>query len=393
MPSKKREERTWVEIDLDAIANNYAVARSFLREQTRMIAVVKANAYGNGAPQVARLLEGEPGVYGFGVASFEEGMRLRRAEITKPILILGYTPPGRAALLAANSLIATLTEGEYARCLSKAACDAGVTVRCHVKLDTGMNRLGVVGRPVERAVAEIEGMLALKGLQAEGIFTHFAASNWEDGDFTARQFETFTEVLGRLRAKGHALPLAHCCNSGGVVFHPECELDCVRSGFLLYGTQPDPDRPVPGLKNPMQLKSQVAQLKEVGPGDVVGYDCTYEVTRPMRIAVVPVGYADGLPFGLSNRGEMLVGGQRAPIVGKVCMDQTMIDVTHIDGVRRGDVVTVFGRDGGQELSVTEMAERAGVFAPGVFCNLNARVTRLFYLGGELVDSEVPMSRW
>ena len=143
----------------------------------------------------------------------------------------------------------------------------------------------------------------------------------------------------------------------------------------------------------MQLKSQVAQLKEVGPGDVVGYDCTYEVTRPMRIAVVPVGYADGLPFGLSNRGEMLVGGQRAPIVGKVCMDQTMIDVTHIDGVRRGDVVTVFGRDGGQELSVTGMAERAGVFAPGVFCNLNARVTRLFYLGGELVDSEVPMSRW
>ena len=225
MPSKKREERTWVEIDLDAIANNYAVARSFLREQTRMIAVVKANAYGNGAPQVARLLEGEPGVYGFGVASFEEGMRLRRAEITKPILILGYTPPGRAALLAANSLIATLTEGEYARCLSKAACAAGVTVRCHVKLDTGMNRLGVVGRPVERAVAEIEGMLALKGVQVEGIFTDFAASNWEDGGFAARQFETFTEVLGRLRAKGHALPLAHCCNSGGVVFHPECELD------------------------------------------------------------------------------------------------------------------------------------------------------------------------
>ena len=163
----------------------------------------------------------------------------------------------------------------------------------------------------------------------------------------------------------------------------------MRSGFLLYGTQPDPDRPVPGLKNPMQLKSQVAQLKEVGPGDVVGYDCTYEVTRPMRIAVVPVGYADGLPFGLSNRGEMLVGGQRAPIVGKVCMDQTMIDVTHIDGVRRGDVVTVFGRDGGQELSVTEMAERAGVFAPGVFCNLNARVTRLFYLGGSWWTARCP----
>ncbi len=393
MPNEEKEERTWIEIDLNAIANNYAIARTYLKDETGMIAVVKANAYGNGAPQVASLLEPERGVYGFGVASFEEGMRLRKAGIKKPVLILGYTPPGRALQLAENDLIATLTGGEYAQQLSERALEAGVTVRCHVKLDSGMNRLGVVGHPVDGAVAEIEDMLQRKGLVIEGMFTHFAASNWANGDFTAWQFENFQEVLGALRQKGYALPVAHCCNSGGVVFHPECEMNFVRSGFLLYGTQPDPQRPVKGLKNPMQLKSQVAQVKDLKAGDVVGYDCTYEVKSPMRIAVVPVGYADGLPFGLSNRGCMLVRGQRAPIVGKVCMDQTMVDVTKIEGVKRGDVVTIFGRDGEEELPITELADTAGVFAPGVFCNLNARVTRLFLRGDELVDCEVPMSRW
>ncbi len=387
MPNEEKEERTWIEIDLNAIANNYAIARTYLKDETGMIAVVKANAYGNGAPQVASLLEPERGVYGFGVASFEEGMRLRKAGIKKPVLILGYTPPGRALQLAENDLIATLTGGEYAQQLSERALEAGVTVRCHVKLDSGMNRLGVVGHPVDGAVAEIEDMLQRKGLVIEGMFTHFAASNWANGDFTAWQFENFQEVLGALRQKGYALPVAHCCNSGGVVFHPECEMNFVRSGFLLYGTQPDPQRPVKGLKNPMQLKSQVAQVKDLKAGDVVGYDCTYEVKSPMRIAVVPVGYADGLPYGMSNQGSILVNGKWAPVVGTICMDQMMVDITGIEGVRPGQTVTIFGEDNDEMAGLIEQSVSVGAFPPQFFTNITSRVPRVYFKDGVAVGYE------
>ena len=387
------KRRSWMEIELDAILNIYEIARKHLKKETRLIAVVKADAYGCGAPQVARLLEEQEGVCAFGVASFDEGVRLRRAGIRKPILILGYTPPELAAELAEQQLTATLTDSEYARALSDCAVRAGVTVGCHVKLDTGMSRLGILGHPVERAVAEIAALFQLQGLAIGGIFTHFAASNWEDGSFNDYQFQNFVQVTEELRRQGLALPVAHCCNSGAVVFHPECDLGYVRFGFLLYGVQPDPARPVEGLREPIQLKTLVAQVKELAPGARIGYDCTFEVKQPMRIAVVPIGYADGLPYGLSNCGEMLVRGQRAPIVGKVCMDQTMLDVTHIPEVQRGDIVTVFGRDGREEISVMELAQKAGVFAPGFFCNLNARVPRIFLKNGEIAEYELPIARW
>ncbi|MBQ3077906.1 MAG: alanine racemase [Clostridia bacterium] len=391
--AQEARRRTWVEIDLDAIRENYRISRQFLKDSTGMIAVVKANAYGSGAPQVARLLEEEEGVTAFGVASFDEGERLRRAGIEKPVLILGYTPPYLAASLAALSLTVTVTSLAYAKELSAAATAASVELSVHVKVDTGMNRLGLAALPTDEAAWEVAAIGRLPGLSATGIFTHFAASNWADGDFTARQFAAFSALLQALDERGCRPPLAHCCNSAALVFHPECELTCVRSGFLLYGYQPDPDRPVAGIRFPMQMKSLVAQVKTVPPGGLVGYDCTYEARASLRLAVVPVGYADGLPYGLSNRGAMLVKGARAPIVGKVCMDQTMLDVTHIPDVREGDVVTIFGEDGTAALPVTELAQTAGVFAPGFFCNVNARVPRLFSRGGEVVECEVPLTRW
>ncbi len=312
--------RTWLEVNLDVIRNNYKIARSKLKETTELIAVVKADAYGNGAPVVASILESEPGIYAFAVASFDEAEQLRLHGVKKPILILGYTAPHLAPELYSLDLTAALVSGEYARALDRYARQSGVTVKGHIKVDSGMSRLGIVNhspRNFEAAVAEAEEILACDRLIIDGIFTHFATSGWEDTSFTDLQFANFKAVLDALTAKGYQLPHAHCCNSGAVVFHPECELHTVRTGSLLYGFQPDYGRPVPGLVSHSQLNSSIGQVKNLAPGDKVGYNCTYEVTRDMSIAVIPIGYADGLPYGMSNKGHILVNGQKAPVIGSV----------------------------------------------------------------------------
>ncbi len=382
--------RTWLEVNLDVIRNNYKIARSKLKETTELIAVVKADAYGNGAPVVASILESEPGIYAFAVASFDEAEQLRLHGVKKPILILGYTAPHLAPELYSLDLTAALVSGEYARALDRYARQSGVTVKGHIKVDSGMSRLGIVNhspRNFEAAVAEAEEILACDRLIIDGIFTHFATSGWEDTSFTDLQFANFKAVLDALTAKGYQLPHAHCCNSGAVVFHPECELHTVRTGSLLYGFQPDYGRPVPGLVSPSQLKSSIGQVKNLAPGDKVGYNCTYEVTRDMSIAVIPIGYADGLPYGMSNKGHILVNGQKAPVIGSVCMDQMMVDITGIEGVRPGQTVTIFGEDNDAFQSMIEVSKEAEAFPPQFFTNITSRVPRVYYENGMVVSYE------
>ena len=382
--------RTWVEVDLSIITNNYRIARSKLQESTAFVAVVKANAYGNGAPVVAAALENEPGLYAFAVASFGEAEQLRARGVKKPILILGYTAPHLAPDLNRLDLTTAIVSGEYARALDRYAREAGCTVKGHIKVDSGMSRLGIVNHnpsQLEHAVAEAEEMLACERLEINGIFTHFATSGWEDTQFTDLQFRNFKSLLDALTEKGYHLPRAHCCNSGAVAFHPECELQTVRSGSLLYGFQPDRNRPIEGLRNPMQLKSSVGQIKQLEPGAKVGYNCTYEVQQDMTIAVIPIGYADGLPYGMSNQGSILVNGKWAPVVGTICMDQMMVDITGIEGVRPGQTVTIFGEDNDEMAGLIEQSVSVGAFPPQFFTNITSRVPRVYFKDGVAVGYE------
>ena len=378
MPSKKREERTWVEIDLDAIANNYAVARSFLREQTRMIAVVKANAYGNGAPQVARLLEGEPGVYGFGVASFEEGMRLRRAEITKPILILGYVDETDMDTIAREHITAPIYDRETAELLSAAAVRTGETITVHYKLDTGMTRLGFPSWERAQTVEQIAACAALPGLRSEGIFTHFAVADVPEGeDYTNLQYQRFAAVCDDLAARGVALPLQHCANSGAIQSYARMHCTMTRAGIILYGYRPDASvPPVLDLRPAMTVKARVVQVRDIPAHTTVSYGRTYETDKPTRMAVVSVGYADGFLRTGSGKAHVVLGGQKAPVLGRICMDMCMVRVPDGVAVHRGDEVTVFGPS---VWTAEDVAEAAGTISYEVVCAVSSRVPR-FYPG-------------
>ncbi|MBQ2697426.1 MAG: alanine racemase [Clostridia bacterium] len=382
--------RTWIEVDLDILVNNYRIARSKIKESTGFIAVVKANAYGNGAPVVAAALENEPGLYAFAVASFDEAEELRLRGIRKPILILGYTAPHLAADLARLDLTTAIVSGEYGRALDRYARDAGCKVKGHIKVDSGMSRLGIMNHgpdQLEAAIAEAEEILACQRLEIDAAFTHFATAGWQDTSFTEQQFNNFKALLDALEARGHKLPRSHCCNSGAVAFHPRCELSTVRSGSLLYGYQPDGKRPVEGLRMPTQLKSSVGQVKDLRPGDKVGYNLTYECTQPMTIAVIPIGYADGLPYSFSNKGRVLINGQWAPVVGTICMDQMMVDITGIEGVRPGQTITIFGEDNDVITNLFEQSLYVGAMPAQFATNITPRVPRVYLRGGMAVSSD------
>lgn len=374
---------------MDAIRHNYQVIDRSLAPGARAMAIVKADAYGHGAGYVARALQ-EAGAAWFGVSNLDEAMQIRNAGIVEPILVLAYTPPEEAARLSAFSVSQTVLTREYAAALSAEAARSGVQVRIHVKLDTGMSRVGLLyqGRPEqdERTLEEIAALVSLPGLVPEGIFTHFASADEEDdGGFTRRQFALFTQALERLEAKGVRFPLRHCCNSAATALFPEMHMDLVRPGLILYGLAPAPwlrDR-LP-LRPAMALKTVVSMVKEVPADTPVSYNRTYTTAGTARLATVPIGYADGYARSLSNAASMLVDGRRAPVVGRVCMDQCMLDVTAIPSAREGMVVTVFGAEYGAVLPVEELAAQSGTVNYETICLIGKRVPRIFLSGGQTV---------
>ena len=372
---KQTQTRTWTEIDLSNLEHNYRALRAMLPQGCRFLGVVKADAYGHGAVQVARRLETLGAEY-LAVACLDEALELRQAGITTPILILGYTPTERAEALLDNGITQTVYDVEMARALSNAAAAAGKTLKIHVKADTGMSRLGWLcgGEDQSAAVEAIAQVCALPGLEAEGIYTHFANADGDE-DYTMLQFTRFLDLLEALKERGITFAIRHCAASAAALKFPCTHLDMVRPGIALYGHYPDPScegLDGPGLRPVMTLKTRVASVKAVPAGTPVSYGCTHVLDRETKLAALTIGYADGLPRLCSDRLEVLVKGSRAPIVGRICMDMCMADVTGLD-VAPGDEVEVFG----EHLPIEDVAALAGTIQYELLCAVSPRVHRAY----------------
>ncbi len=379
-------KRTWAEIHLDRLQGNFQAIQASLAPGSQAMAVVKADGYGHGAAAAAKALR-QAGAAWFGVSNLEEAVQLRRAGIDGDILILSFTPPEEAGRLAEFAVTQTVLSRPYAEELDAAAQAAGVRVRVHLKVDTGMSRVGFLyHREGDEAVLDdMAAACRLPHLTAEGIFTHFAsADEEEDGGFTRRQFALFMDAVRRLEERGVSFALRHCCNSAATLRYPEMHLDMVRPGIILYGLSPAPwmEGMLP-LDPVMELKTTVSMIKDLPADTPVSYGRIYTTGEARRVATVPIGYADGYPRVLSNRADMLLAGRRVRVVGRVCMDQCMLDVTGLD-VRESMVATVFGRDGEAFLPVEELADHMGTINYEVVCQISKRVPRLFVRDGQVV---------
>ena len=370
------------EIDLGAIAHNFRELRRIVRPEARVMAVVKADGYGHGATPSARAAL-SAGADALAVARLPEGQRLRKAGIDAPILVLGPTPADRAADLADAELTATLTSLKSARALSDAARSAGARLKAHVKVDTGMGRLGILAFPrpdrsraAAETVAEID---RLPGLELRGIFTHFADADAADLSFARLQLDRFHDLLERLRRLGVEIPVRHAANSAGAISLPEAHFDLVRPGIALYGLYPSDavDRKKIRLRPAMVFKTEVLHVKRVPADFPVSYGTTYRTPAPTTLATAAVGYADGLDRLLSSRGHMVVRGRRVPIVGRVCMDLTILDVGGLPDVSPGDIVTIFGGEDPGTVSADEVAALAGTINYEVVSTIAPRVTRVY----------------
>ena len=377
----------WAEIDLKAIARNVAELRRIAQPQSRLMAVVKANGYGHGAIEVAQCAL-KNGAVALGVARIEEGIQIREAGIQAPVLIFGYTLPQQAADLLEYDLKPCVYAAAAARKLAGAAASRGKKIQAHLKVDTGMGRLGQLPQnfytdnPTAINTAALEEALTiagLEGLELEGIFTHFATADSSDKSYAEKQLHLFKNYLRRLRQAGFSPPVRHAANSAALIDMPQSHFDMVRPGIAIYGLYPSAEvqKNRVSLKPAMALKARIIHLKKVPAGFKVSYGSTYETRKPTTIATVPVGYADGLSRLLSSRGQMLVHGQRAPIIGRVCMDLTMLDVGSIENVQMGDEVVVFGRQGNEALTVDEMAALLDTINYEIVTGITARVPRVY----------------
>ena len=381
----KIQSRIYAAVNLDAVLYNLENMKKNISENTKIIAVLKADGYGHGAVPIAREIQSLPYIWGIAVATVEEGMELRNAGIQKPILILGYTYEEDYDTIVREDFRPAVFKKSMAQKLSQAAVKAGKPVNIHIKIDTGMTRIGY--RDPQRDVPEILEISRLPGIRIEGLFTHFARADETDPAPAYRQLEKYGEFLKKLEAAGLSIPLKHCSNSAGIIRIPEANLDAVRAGVILYGMYPSDEvekEPVP-LKPAMEIKSHIAYIKTVEPDAQVSYGGTYTTQRPTRIATIPVGYADGYARGLSNRGSVLIHGRRAPILGRVCMDQFMVDVTEIPEAKELDEATLLGMDGEDCITMEELGDLSGRFNYEFACCISKRVPRIYIKDGQVKE--------
>ncbi len=374
--------RVWAEIDLDAVLYNMASMERKLKKGTKIMAVVKADGYGHGAVQIAQAIDSFPCLYGYAVANPEEGIELRRHGITKPILILGYVFPEQYAQLIREDLATAVFTESMAKELSDTAAKEGRQAKIHFAVDTGMSRIGY--QVTEEAADEMARIADLPHIMVEGIFTHFARADEADKASAYAQLSRFEQMIAMLLARGVTIPLHHCSNSAGIMELPEAQMELVRAGITLYGLLPslEVDRGKLPLRPVMSMKTRVSYIKELPAGREISYGGTYITKKKERIATIPVGYADGYARGLSGKGYVLIHGRRAPICGRICMDQFMVDVTDMESVTVGDTVTLIGADHEEQITVEELGALSGRFNYEFVCDITKRVPRIFYRNGE-----------
>ena len=368
--------RVEAEIDLGAIRDNFAAMRGRLRDDTKMIAVVKTDAYGHGAVRIAEMMEPEAYIWGFAVATTEEAVELRRAGIRKPILCLGFVFPQDYDLLVRLQIRPATFKLSMARQLSEAASRAGMILPVHLAVDTGMGRIGF--QVCEEDADEAAEIAKLSNLKVEGLFTHFARADERDKDYTQEQFRKYCRFEQMLEERGVSIPLRHAANSASIMELPGTHLDAVRAGITIYGIYPsdEVDRNLMPMKPAMSLISHICYIKKVPAGTSISYGGTVVTERESRIATIPVGYGDGYPRSLSNKGSVLIRGRRAPIVGRVCMDQFMVDVTEIEA-EEFDRVTLLGQDGKDAVTADELGRLSGRFPYELVCDISKRVPRVY----------------
>lgn len=377
--------RVCARIDLDAIEYNMEMMKKNIKDSTKIMAVLKADGYGHGAVPIAKLLEEKEYIWGFAVATLDEAMALRKKEITKPILVLGTVFPDQWGAMIEHEIRMTLYREEVTKTVSDLACRMDKDVYIHVKIDTGMSRIGL--QVNDSSVENILRMSQMPRIKMEGLFTHFAKADETDKTFTEQQLSRYLWIKDQLEEKGVTFPYYHCSNSAGIIDVPEANLDLVRSGISTYGLYPSEEvhkENVP-LKPALTLISHVAHVKWVEAGTPVSYGGTYVTDRPTRLATIPIGYGDGYPRSLSNKGYVLIRGQKAPIRGRVCMDQMMVDVTDIEGADYGDQVVLIGRDGEESLPVETLSELSGRFNYEFVCDLGKRIPREFIRHGKVTE--------
>ena len=377
------QKRTWANIDLDAAEHNYNIIRAYIKPNTKLCCVVKANGYGHGAVQLSKLYEGLGANY-LAVSNIEEAIQLRNAEVSLPILILGYTDPRCASQLAEQRITQCVFSFEYGKLLSENSVEQGVEVVIHLKIDSGMGRIGF--QCVENELKQAAEVCSLPGLRVEGIFTHFASADEGDGgrEYTLRQFNLFMNSISYLEGTGNKFSIRHCANSAGIFDYPEMHLDMVRAGIVLYGLQPSSMLKNPGNLMPvLTLKTIIDHIKIVSAGQYISYGREFKADHEMRVATIPIGYADGLwRSNYTNHIAVEVEGKLAPIIGRVCMDQCMIDVTDIPEAVVNSKVTVYGVDG--LTSVDRIAKANGTVNYEITCALGERVPRVYKKDGQTV---------
>ena len=359
-------QRVYAEVRLDAVISNMDNMKANIAPKTKMIAVIKTDGYGHGAIPIARELEGLDYLFGFAVATAEEALILRHVGIKKPILILGYTFPYSYEKLIEEEVRMAVFREDTLKELSEAAArlsERGIrkNAKVHIKVDTGMSRIGV--RPDEKGLEFVKRTFETEGIEVEGIFTHFARADESDKTAAKKQLTEFREFIGRIEEKtGRKIPVKHCSNSAGIVEIPDANMDVVRAGITLYGLWPSNQvrKDIVKLSPALSLYSHIVYIKEIEAGTAVSYGGTYVADRVRRVATIPVGYGDGYPRGLSGKGHILIHGKKAPILGRVCMDQFMVDVTEIPEAAMGDRVTLIGREGQQEITMELLGELSGI---------------------------------
>lgn len=377
--------RGYAEVNVDAIVDNMKNMKAVLKKDTKMIGIIKTDGYGHGSVPIAKALEPLDFMWGFAVATPEEAHDLRKEGIRKPILILGYTFPYCYEMLSEEEIRPALFREDAAQLLNDAAKKCGKKIKVHVKVDTGMSRIGI--RPDEEGLSFLRFLMDQEYLEIEGIFTHFACADEADKSDALAQLKQFQSFLDRIEQElGLQIPLKHCSNSAGIMDLPEANMDLVRAGITLYGLYPSDEvrKDAFRLTPALSLYSKIVYLKTIHAGESVSYGKTYTAGEDRRVATIPMGYGDGYPRSLSNRGCVLIRGRRAPILGRVCMDQFMVDVTDIPDVQLDDRVVLLGFDGEEHLSAEELGALSGRFNYELVCDFGKRIPRIYRSDGKII---------